>query len=162
MVTSDSSSVSFSGGSFARVMTSGTRPVNWYGGSSAGLETQGDTLNVMGGTLASLAAEMSGTANWSGGSAGMLLSHNSGTINVYGTGLKFSDIVTNPNFSQGLLSGQLADGTVLNDVPYIVSPSSTINLIDVVPEPSTLVGAAVGVLMLLAYSWRRRRQRNIR
>ena len=114
-------------------------------GSSSVYADSFSTVNISDGTFSgsvfSVLATGSSTVNISGGELlGNLIVGELSTVNIFGVGL---------DITGGLLTGTLADGNVLNHVVRTAENGRFI--LHEIPEPSTFVLAAVGLVGLLAW-----------
>jgi len=102
-------------------------------------------VDVLGGTFRHLNANRNGWLSVFGGTFTTLNVRDSSQVDIYGSDLDWNGL------NGGYLTGMLRDGTFVS-VPVYRYDEAQINLI---PEPSTFILAAIGLVGLLGYAWRR-------
>ncbi len=164
LITASSSTVNITGGSIGNFL----RPqensiVNFSGGTLArSINSFGHSItNVSGGSGFGIGAFGSSVINISGGLfSGPYNAQETGTLNIFGTGLTYSQDSTNAFGTNYSLSGALLDGTVLTNKSLFIATGANFAINptgSAVPEPGSvalLVGAGSVSIGLL----RRRRK----
>jgi hypothetical protein len=126
---------------FAEGISSGESTINVFGGNIAGIKLSRGTLNINGGSIDDDITILDSIVNIYGGNINNSIYVYRSSVNIYGSGFNYALGLIND--ASGVLTGTLADGTLLN-LPFNQDSSRII----IIPEPTTLILFAIGGIAL--------------
>ena len=128
---------------YAEGISSGYSTINVFGGNIAGIGVSSGTLNINGGSIDDDITILDSIVNIYGGDINNSIHvYDRSSVNIYGSGFNYALGLIND--ASGVLTGTLADGTLLN-LPFNQDSRSQIVII---PEPATLILFAIGGIAL--------------
>ena len=157
----NSSVVNVTGGTVTTLTANGASTVNFSGGSSHELVDNGGSVNISGGTITGYVYDLAGNVVITGGTFASgqqdFDDSSSGLFEFIGTGLSAGPGITNYyGDTFYTLSGTLQNGQSITGDVFIQTPGAA-GFTLATPEPSPLIALALGIIGVLALTFRARR-----